>query len=255
MYLMYVDESGDIGLVNSPSQYFVLSGLAVHELRWLPYLEQIIEFRRRMRDKYGLHMREEIHAAAMINNPGDMVRIKRYNRLAIIRAFADELASMSDLNVINVVIDKDGKGSDYDVFETAWRALIQRFENTVSRRNFQGPHNPDERGIIIPDNTEGQKLIRLIRKMRRYNPVPSRPEYGGGYRNLQLQTIIEDPWLKDSADSYFIQAADLCAFLLYQRLAPSSYMEKKSGQNYFEKLQPILCTVASSTDPLGIVRL
>lgn len=254
MYLMYVDESGDVGLQNSPSRYFVLTGLVVHELRWSPYLDQIIAFRRRMRDQYGLYMREEIHAAAMINDPGDMVRIKRYNRLAIIRAFANELAQMSDLNVINVVIDKDGKLPTYDVFEKAWQALIQRFENTISHRNFRGPNNSDERGLIIPDNTEGERLLRIIRRMRRYNPVPSKAGIGG-YRNLQLQVVIEDPWLKDSGDSLFIQAVDLCAFLLYQYLSPSGYMKKKQGQNYFRQLQPILCTVASSIDPLGVVRL
>jgi hypothetical protein len=255
MYLMYVDESGDVGIKNSPSRYFVLSGLVVHELRWLPYLDRFIDFRRRMRDMYGLYLRDEIHAAAMINNPGDMVRIKRHNRLAIIRAFADELATMSNLNIVNVVVDKSGKNDNYDVFQNAWRTLIQRFENTVSHRNFSGPHNPDERGIIIPDNTEGQRLIQLIRRMRRYNPIPSRSEYGGGYRDLRLQTIIEDPWLKDSGDSYYIQAVDVCAFLLYQKLAPSSYMKKKSGYNYFDKLEPILCKVASKKDSMGIVWL
>ena len=29
---MYVDESGDVGLVGSPTRYFVLVGLVVHEL-------------------------------------------------------------------------------------------------------------------------------------------------------------------------------------------------------------------------------
>ena len=32
MFLMYVDESGDAGLVGSPTRYFVLTGLVVHEL-------------------------------------------------------------------------------------------------------------------------------------------------------------------------------------------------------------------------------
>ncbi len=255
MYLMYVDESGDVGLQDTPTRYFVLSGLAVHELRWSPYLEQIIAFRRRIRKRYGLHMREEIHASAMINDPGEMLRIKRHNRLAIIRKFADELAQMSDLNVINVVVDKSNKSAEYDVFEQAWQALIQRFENTISKRNFRGPQNPEERGVIIADSTDARKLVRIIRRMRRYNPVPSRPEYGEGYRNILLQTVIEDPWFKDSAESFYIQAADLCAFLLYQHLAPNAYMKKKSGQNYLERLQPIFCTVASTTDPLGIVRL
>jgi hypothetical protein len=33
MYLLYVDESGDVGLDGSPGRYFALSGFVVHELR------------------------------------------------------------------------------------------------------------------------------------------------------------------------------------------------------------------------------
>ena len=31
MYLMYIDESGDTGTNNSPTQYFVLSAIVIHE--------------------------------------------------------------------------------------------------------------------------------------------------------------------------------------------------------------------------------
>lgn len=34
MYLMYVDESGDVGMGEGGSDYFVLSGLVVHEGSW-----------------------------------------------------------------------------------------------------------------------------------------------------------------------------------------------------------------------------
>ena len=105
MYLMYVDESGDCGLVNSPTRYFVLTGLVIHELRWRSCLEQIIAFRRHIRVKYGLRLREELHAATLITSPGSLVRIKKYDRLAIIRAFANELAAMTDLNLINIVVN------------------------------------------------------------------------------------------------------------------------------------------------------
>src|SRR3712207_7335615 len=37
------------------------------------------------------------------------------------------------------------KAASYDAFEEAWQALIQRFENTMSHRNFPGPMNSDER--------------------------------------------------------------------------------------------------------------
>ena len=242
-------------MVNSPTRYFVLTGLILHELRWRPYLDQLVDFRRRLKAVYGLKLREEIHAAALINKPGDLVRIPRYDRLAILRDFADELATMTDLNVINVVVDKLGKASDYDVFGMAWKAIIQRFENTLSHRNFFGPRNPDERGMVFPDHTEDKKLTELLRAMRRYNPITNQTSYGAGYRNLTLDSILEDPNFRNSADSYWVQAADLAAFLLYQNLAPNAYMKKKSGQNYFNRLDRILCRAASSNDPQGIVRL
>lgn len=223
---MYVDESGDSGMINSPTRYFVLTGLVIHELRWQTNLEQIVGFRQRMRDNFGLRMREEIHTAALINKPGELTRIKRNDRLTIIRAFANELAKMTDLNIINVVVDKQDKPADYDPFTMAWRALTQRFENTLSHRNFPGPVNPDERGMVFADHTDDKKLMQLLRQMRRYNPVPNQPSFGLGYRNLILTKLIEDPSFRDSEHSYFVQAADLAAFLLYQRLTPSNYMRK-----------------------------
>ncbi len=253
MYLMYVDESGDCGLENSPTRFYVLTGLIIHELRWQKYLEELIRFRRRMKEKFGLRLRDEFHAAAFITHPRELVRIKRNDRLTMIRAFTDLLATMTDCNLINVLVDKQGKPGDYDVFGIAWKAILQRFENTISKHNFPGPANPDERGMIICDHTDDKKLMNLLRQLRRYNPIPNQTQFGIGYRNLPLQYLIEDPSFRDSAHSYFIQAVDLAAFLLYQRQAPSAYMRKKSGQNYFGRLKPILCPYASSKDPDGIV--
>lgn len=253
---MYVDESGDAGLAGSPTRYFALTGLVVHELRWRTYLDGLIAFRTRVRNKFGLKLREEFHASHFISKPGELAkRISRNNRLAMIRHFADSLASMTDLNLINVLIDKSAKTQTFDVFEKAWGTLIQRFENTISHHNFPGPANPDERGIIYCDRTDDKKLIRLVRQRRRYNPVPHSPQFGGGYRNLPIQYVIEDPSFSDSEHSYFIQAVDLSAFLLYQKFAPNAYMRKKQGQNYFHRLDPILCRHASSSNPHGIVML
>lgn len=162
---------------------------------------------------------------------------------------------MPDINIINVLVDKQGKAMDYDAFESAWQVLIQRFENTMSHRNFPGPVNPDERGMILPDNTDDKKLVALLRRMRQYNPVPNQARFGGGYRNLTLSTIVEDPSFRDSEFSYFIQAADVAPYLLFQREAPNAYMRKKGGRAYFKRLDPVLCKVAATVDPEGIVRL
>jgi Protein of unknown function (DUF3800) len=251
---MYVDESGDIGLVNSPSRYFVLSGLVLHELRWQANLDQLINFRQRMKLLYGLKLREEIHASHLINKPGALSRIKRNDRLSIIRALATELATMQDIQFINVVVDKQGKPTGYDVFEKAWQALIQRFENTLRNGNFPGQVTPqNDKGMLLPDRTDDKKLRLLLRKMRRYNSVPSRFSVASS-RQMPLSYVIEDPLFKDSQDSYLTQCVDLSAYLLQQYLAPNAYMKKTGGHRYFIRLDPVLCKVAGP-GPYGIVRL
>lgn len=208
-----------------------------------------------MQRTFGLRLSEEIHSAAMINRPGVLVRIPRNDRLTIIRFFADELAQMPFLNVINVVVDKAGKSVDFDPLIAGWKILIQRFSNTIRYRNFPGATQATESGMIFPDVTDTRRVTQLVRQLRRYNPVPNQPQFGLGYRNMTLTNIVEDPNYRDSSHSYFIQGADLAAYLLYQKLAPNSYMRRKSAHNYFDRLGPILCTVASSSDPQGIVRL
>lgn len=255
---MYIDESGDVGLgVHTPTRYFVLSGLIVHEVRWSAYLDELIRFRQMLKTRFGFRLREEFHASQLMSSPGTLKRIPKHHRLEILRLYADQLALMKDFDVINIVVDKQGKSPDYDVFETAWTALIQRFENTMNHENFRASPNlyGNERGMLIPDATDDKKLRQLLRRMRRYNPVPNQSQYGKGIRNLTLTRIIEDPFTKDSADTFFIQSVDLIAYLLYQKLNPNSYMKKKSGQNYFDRLDPILCKVAASNDPLWVVRL
>jgi hypothetical protein len=255
VYLMYIDGSGDSGTQNSPSRYFALSGLVLHELRWQIYLDQLIAFRKRLKSTFGLHMSEEIHAAAFINNPGALVRSSRNDRVSILKFLANELIQMPDLNVISILVDKSTKNTSYNVFDVAWKALFQRFENTIGHRNFLGPSNSDDRGIVFPDNTDNAKVQRLIRQMRRYNPVPNKVSFSSGYRNLQLKCIIEDPNFRDSRHSYFIQAVDLIAFFLYQYAVPSNYARSKGLDKFYAKLGPILCKHVSSNDPLGIVRI
>jgi hypothetical protein len=255
MYLMYVDESGDPGMKGSPTKYFVLSGIVLHELRWSTYLDQILDFRRRMRDQHGLKLREEFHAYEMISKPGSLKRIRKHDRLTIVRNYTDEIASISDLNIINIVIDKTNKADDFDVFDLAWRALIQRFENTIVYGNFPGPMNPSDTGIVIPDMTSVVKLTKLLRKMRAYNPVPNRDKASPGYTDRIISNVIEDPIFRDSKDSYFVQSADLAAYLLYQKLNPCSYMRKNGGHKYFDRLDSVLCKKATYQNEQGIVFL
>jgi hypothetical protein len=253
VYLLYVDESGDTGLSGSP--LFILSGLVVHELRWHAVLESFIAMRKNLRTFTTLKLREEVHAAHFVHAPGDLARIPKHMRLRILRyVLRVQAARTSDLAVLNVVVDKSDKPQGYDVFENAWRALIQRFENTIAYQNFPGPKNSDERGLLIVDRTQEKKLRDLVRRMRRYNPIPSL-QSGHVARQMPLVTLVEDPVHRDSAHAYFIQMADVNAYFLMQREQPCGYVRRSGARNYFNLLNPILCKYASRTDPQGVVRL
>jgi len=251
MYFLYVDESGDVGLKNSPTRYFCLSGLVLHELRWHDVLSDIIGFRKKLKEVYGLKLREEIHASPMLHKPRDLQRIHKSMRLRLLRDVLDFQSKLSDMSVLNVVVDKCGKPEDADIFEIAWTTLIQRFHNTIAHKNFRGPQNPDDRGMLFVDETEELKLRNLLRRMRRYNPVPSR--YSNSSLAVPVTTLVEDAVHRNSQHSYFIQMSDVNAYFLAQKHDPCSYLKKKGGVNYFSRLAEALCTVASRNNSEGIV--
>ena len=263
MYLMYVDESGDCGMPadGSPSRFFCLAGAVVHELRWLDTMEQLLTFRRWLKGRYKVYLDDELHAADMLNKPSktatSLQRLRKHERLAIIRHFADEIARLSDVRLINVVVDKHGRAPNKDeVFRWAWYSLFQRFENTIRNRNFPGSTISDDRGLVLADDTDGDKLRRYLNEMRLKNPLKTRQAHGVAVcEDRPIKVIVEDPILRDSRESYLIQVADCAAFLLKQSLDPSSFMRQHGGNAYFKRLDAVLCKHACNKHPLGIVRL
>jgi hypothetical protein len=180
--------------------------------------------------------------------------LQRHVRLAILRNTIDELAKIGFISITNVIVDKQGKPADYDVFQSAWGTLFQRFENTMMHGNFPGAHRQDF-GLVITDATAGKKLSRMVRRMARYNPIPNDARFGGGSRNIPIARVIEDPYSKDSAETLPIQMADVAAYFLMQRYAPNSYIRSKRAQFYFDRLAPVLNSKASRFDELGVVKL
>ncbi|MCC6918245.1 MAG: DUF3800 domain-containing protein [Alphaproteobacteria bacterium] len=249
MFLSYVDESGDTGLTNSPTQYFVLSAVSIHESRWLEFTDATLQFRKVLRERYGIPMRAELHAQPLISRAE--FDLPPQDRLAVYGLYLKFLASQKSVNVTNVAVAKTLKDADYDVFETAWKVLIQRLENAMVYDNFQAGSS-SEHTILLCDNTDGTKLTALVRKGRRYNPIP-----GGraGYTDRPLQRVVEDPILRDSASSYGVQAADFCAYALYQMCSPKKFLKERGAHNAFKLLTPRLNRKASPRHEFGVVML
>lgn len=225
MYLMYVDESGDTGRAPGATRFFCLSGIVVHESQWRPFINALVNHRKVLSANYGLPVLTEIHAAEYLNHTIYTKKpkraLKRHERLAILRNVLDELSKLRMISISSVMVDKHGKPPGYDVFAYAWGTLFQRFENTLRAGNFPGGFSNDY-GMAITDAVSGNKLMRLMRRMAVYNPVPNDPQYGGGTRNMPILRIIEDPSGRDSADSLPIQACDVVAYFLTQTVTPSA---------------------------------
>lgn len=252
MYLMYVDESGDPGNNTSQSEYFCLSGIVVHESQWHQLIDASKRFRRTMKDVYGLPVRTEVHAVKFIRH--SQFGIEKHNRLAILRNQLDELAKLNSISITNVVVNKAGKPRNFDIFGAAWRTLFQRFENTLVNGNFPEGYKRSY-GTVFTDATNGESLTKMMRKMNVYNPIPNR--WGGGYRNVPIKRVVEDPSERDSLHSLPIQACDVVAYFLHQKLKPNAYIKKKRASGYFDRLEPVLNVHASRQDPwgMGVVKL
>ena len=157
MYLVYVDESGDTGLTGSPTQFFALSALVVHESQWRRLLDEVLQFRSNMRNFYGLKLREEIHAAQFFSKPGKLARIPKHERLQICKRAIDFQENLGYIRLVNIVVRKQDKAHPYDVFEIAWNRLIQRIDNTIKYGNFPNGHGRGiDKAIIVPDQTDNK---------------------------------------------------------------------------------------------------
>jgi hypothetical protein len=250
---MYVDESGDPGHYvdknggNSP--HFILSGLIVPVEDWDGSLQRFKSFRQMIKKNYGLTLREEIHATELIR----IGKIKAYrkihksDRLELLHQTIKELPNIfSSGKVINVCFDKKEHEELDSIKKTAWNRLIQRFDNYLKKVS-----SSTQRGIIIADGQEDATIRKLLRKMRVYNPMPSK--YGGFYQAL-TNNIIEDVFSRDSKHSYFIQAVDVIAHCLYRKEYPKGSLKKYNADRFFDEVEPLLLKEANAGDPLGIVR-
>lgn len=230
---MYVDESGDTGHNNSQTQYFVLSAIILHEDSWLNMLSDLVDFRRYLRTRYGLGMREEIHAAEWLNrNPKLRANIPKYDRLDILKKCLKWLNQRDDISIYSVRCDKQAN-LNKDIFEYNWSVFIQQFEDVLVSGNLPGNHI-NEKGIVITDNTQGQKLANLLRGMRQHNFIPNMNV------SYHISAVIEDPIMRDSSDSYFHQMVDIVAFFARMYYEPNRYTRRKGARNYYNFLRDVI---------------
>lgn len=260
VYFMYVDECGDPGPFDPAkpasvqgTSFFILTGFIVPAQDWRNYLSAMVEIRRHLKAQFGFPIRAELHGQELVHARGNRLlkEMPRRVRTELYRQLLEMVVRrMPDARLLNIYANKTNlrspAASADTLQERAWMYLIQRFENFLSKR--QEP----ALGLVFSDETNEANIRKLLRRMRVYNPVPSQ---FAGYRMMPIVQIVEDPIIRQSRHSYFVQIADLCAHALYRRMNPRGSLKRFNIDRLFEVLQPLLLREASRSDEHGIVYL
>lgn len=211
MYLAYFDESGDSGIVNSPTTWFVLSCVLVHDSKWMSTLDQLIAMRRSMRAQHGMSSTRELKSSDIRRGRGLLQPLQW--SLARRMEFYENIMkyqrnTMTDTISFAVAINKQPAATKgYDARTVAWTFALQRVHNFCSKKG-------DERAMIFPDQGHSNFIRKLLRAKRRFEQVPAR--FGGKALPVPTDRIVEDPNERGSHDSYFVQLADFNAYAAHR---------------------------------------
>ncbi len=238
MHLIYLDNSGDDQLV-------IFSALAIPIDQWHAAFKQVRDFRRVLKKTYGIYIHKELHAWEFVSGRGNISDhvVTKWQRCAIFRDALTMTGTLPGVRLFNAVFPK---AQD----ERALERLLNRINRTMVTWNSHA--------ILISDKGKELAYTRLVRKMYVFNPIQSRygtwKDTGATWKNIPLERIVEDPFFKDSSQSYFVQLVDFAAYALLRRERPLASKSKYGLDQDFAYLTPILVREANRRDPEGIIR-
>lgn len=275
--IAYVDESHD------PVR-FCLSALVIDAADRPAALEQCLQFRRYLRDMYGIKVRSELHSQPLVAGIGRSFAtrtVSKWERSQVFAGMLQTAAFLPNVKLFNVALLKNGRR---DPQIDAWDRLLNRLEknaqvNGNSEKGLlawalrQGQFADESakeqlkkhiesichRVLVVADEGHEYSITRAFRRMHRYNFIPSQHgawEDGSRAKNLTLTRYIEEPVFRSSDSSHFLQLADAIAFgLLKKESKPTPKIKKYGIHKMFDQFCADACeTAACKYDPLGIVR-
>lgn len=129
MYFAYLDESGDSGLKNSPTNYFVLSCVLVNEADWLNTLDLVVELRRNLKRQHNISTREELKTKYFKNGRGPLenLHLSFSNRMQLYRKVLQYQGQGLTVKSFAVAIDKlPASKNGWEPRYAAWTFALQR---------------------------------------------------------------------------------------------------------------------------------
>jgi len=181
--------------------------------KWPSAFDELLKFRRRLRDRFGVPMRAELKANYLIRSSGDIrgLGLAPGERYVIYRAHMRVLESLP-ARAFAVVLLKDRHVglTPTGVFDLTWETLLQRLSNTSRKESATF--------VVLHDEGENDAVRRWVRRSRRY--LTSGSAYGPGQLSNPARLLVDDPIPRKSHQSYFVQMADLVAYAGFRAVIP-----------------------------------
>ena len=211
MHLAHVDESGSVGPIPSGgSLTFTLGCLLISAAQWPDVFDGMIDYRRYLKDQFGIPVRAELKANYLLRNGGPLrpLHLSEEARFAVYRGLM-RLQPKLGIRAFSIVIRKSElakRTPPHDARVTAWEYLLQRLERFTTKEGTQA--------MILHDEGDGDVIRSLVRKARRAGTAGS--AFAPGSLKRPARLLIDDPVSRKSHESYFVQLADLPPYAAFR---------------------------------------
>ncbi|MCA2264788.1 DUF3800 domain-containing protein [Mycobacterium marseillense] len=215
MILAYVDETGDTGdpALGGSSNCYGLGCVLVETDKWSDVFTAVLSLRRNIRARYGIGVRKELKANYLIRGSSHLrdLNLSPNDRHVIYRSHFRVLQQVAEpfgVRAFGIVVDKQASpwSSPQDTFDMAWITLLQRLERTSTKRAAEL--------MVIHDQGEDKRVMQAVRRARRH--LPAGLHWGTGSVVNPAKYFVEDAIPRSSANSYFVQIADLVAYAAWR---------------------------------------
>ena len=225
MHFLYVDESGDTVLKGSPTRHFVLCGLLVHHNLWHEQNNAIKRMRQRLELWHGYPSHHELHASELLGRAESHLGLSKSQRIQCTYHILGLLEKQAGLTPIRVTLEKH-QAAEITIIQ-AWATLLDIVATHLARLASEEKAANFGLCIVCDDHrtSPGKAWINAI------------------YTSTELGNhIIDLPFGRDSADSNFLQMADLLSYLSRQQIAPGSLFRENMCKALLRKSEKLFQT-------------
>ena len=206
MHLIYIDDSGD-------EELSIFSALTIRADKWNSCLDEIKNFRRDIQTSDGISVYTEFHAWKFVSGRGKIADhvVPKGRRCQIFKQTLQMVAMLPEVRLFNVVFPTKASGYAYETLLGGINRTLQTW---------------DSHAILICDEGKDATYTKLVRRMQTL-------------KNGAIDRILEDPFFKQSDQSYFIQLSDFCAYALLRQERPIESKTRYGIDQAFNLLEPI----------------